>query len=261
MKILIYISLLFVSCSAAAQVTVFSDDFSTGISNQWTLLNLDANTCVSGSTQYNSGWISVGDSMIGSCSNFTPVGTANRWIISPALILGAYNNILTWRARSFDPSFPDAYDVLISSTGTSTTDFNDTLFSQGGETPEWDSLLVNLSLQNYNSQTVYIAIKHRSIDKNILFIDDFKVVKNAAIAALNGSETSIIELYPNPSSHVVEIKSASKIDHIQMFSSNGKEMKVDRTVNNINISDFNAGLYFLHITINGKVEIKKLVKI
>ncbi len=260
MKIVVLSILISLVSSFSAQVTVFNDDFSTGISASWTLLKVDANTCVPSATAYNTGWISVGDSMIGSCSNFSPAGTADRWIISPVLALGAYGNLISWRAMSFDPSFPDAYEVLISTTGTNTADFTENIYSQTAETPEWDSTEINLSLLGHNAQNIYVAFRHKSVDKNILFVDNVKIVKESSVG-LTQNTVAQFKVYPNPAQDVITIQAKNTPTCIELFTTNGVKVAIVAQQNTLDISQLQAGVYFLTVVIDGQTSTQKISKI
>ncbi len=90
---------------------------------------------------------------------------ANNWLISPAVQLGG---VLMFKASNYS-SYPDSYEVLLSTTGTDVADFTTTLKSMSTATGE-----ISIDLSAY-SGTGYIAIHHVSEDMYSLAIDDFGV--------------------------------------------------------------------------------------
>src|SRR5690606_28354709 len=100
-----------------------------------------------------------------STSSYNPPGTADDWMITPAINLPP-NVFLFWSARSGSTTNRDGYEVRISTTGTSTADFSTVLFSTTGENPTWTERQLDLSA--YKEQTVYLAFRNNSTDKYLL---------------------------------------------------------------------------------------------
>ena len=103
-----------------------------------------------------------------------PTIQANRWLISPALAIDGQNDVLRWAAKSADPSYPDSYNVKLSTTGNLPVNFNQTLLSVTDENPTFQQHYVDLSA--YTGQTVYIAFQLVSVDKFLLLLDDIGLV-------------------------------------------------------------------------------------
>ena len=179
----------------------------------WTLANVDNLTASSSVSYVNEAWerredfsFNVTDSCAFSTSYYTPAGTANDWMWTPAIGPLVSNCKLTWNAVAYDPAYRDGYEVRImtvaptGSTGvignmiTSST----VLFSTAAENTTWTAREVDLS--SYAGQTVYIGFRNNSIDKFLLLIDDVVVeaVVNDEImllAADNVSEYSQVPFY------------------------------------------------------------------
>jgi hypothetical protein len=83
-----------------------------------------------------------------------------------------------------------------------------------------------------------------------------------------GIENSIIpewSVYPNPGKDIIQISSASNINSIKLFDSQGAEVKVFNNLSNcnkivLNISDLSSGIYFLQSNMNGSISIQKIIK-
>jgi len=91
---------------------------------------------------------------------------ADNWLISPAVELGGK---VTFSVNT-STSYPDSYEVLLSTTGTETTDFTTTLQAMAACTPGQ----VSIDLSAY-SGTGHIAIHHVSSDCYLLIVWDFNV--------------------------------------------------------------------------------------
>ena len=116
--------------------------------------------------------------MASATSYFSPIDTAYRWLITPALNLGAFGNKISWSAKSHDPSYPDDYLVLVSHTDAEPSSFTDTIGNIEEENFEWTNRSVDLSQNGYDDSTIYIAFVLRTFDGFMLYLDDFLVEKD-----------------------------------------------------------------------------------
>lgn len=159
---------------------IFFEDFQNGMPNTFTLINNDGFTA--NNTHFgNKAWIifnddiNPGDSTAASTSYYSSGGTtADDWMITPAITI-TNGCVLRWNARAFEDKFADGYEVKISTTGTQMTDFATNLFSIPAENIEWQNRSIDLTA--YAGQTVHIAFRNNSTDKNLLQIDDIEVYK------------------------------------------------------------------------------------
>lgn len=146
--------------AAAVGDAVFEDDFENGL-DQWTIVTAGEGP----------GWVvgtETGTNAATAYSWQSGVGSyaADNWLISPAVELGG---VLKFGVATAS-SYPDSYEVLLSTTGTETTDFTETLQAMAAAT----SGNVTIDLSAYTG-TGYIAIHHVSNDCYLLAIDDFGV--------------------------------------------------------------------------------------
>ena len=109
--------------------------------------------------------------------------TSDNWMITPLISLGT-EPYLVWEAFTYDPAFPDGYEVLISTSGNDIADFTTVLFSVDAEETDWTSHLVDLSA--YADQDVSLAFHHFSTDEYVLAID------NILVSHLRGFDISLI---------------------------------------------------------------------
>lgn len=161
---------------------ILSENFNNGIPSSFTLIDNDGLTPNSAVAYINNAWVAravmqgSSDSVAMSTSWYNPVGTADDWLITPQLSLGAASTI-SWRALAVDGDFPDGYQVLVSTTGTAVADFQDTVLTINEENSTWTSRTLNLDALGFSNTNVYIAFRNNSQDKFLLAIDDI-VVKN-----------------------------------------------------------------------------------
>jgi len=173
----IFLVLLFCAFTAHAQV-IFYEDFQQGIPNSFTLINGDAKTPAAQVAFVNNAWVAdeynsiTKDSAAVSTSWYTVAATADDWMITPAITLSG-NSTLSWEAFASDPDFRDGYEVRISTTGNAVGNFTTVLFSTGAE--QTSPIVRYANLNPYSGQTVYLAFRNNSFNKNLLFIDDIKV--------------------------------------------------------------------------------------
>ena len=172
----IYLLLLLLLPFGLKAQPIFQEDFESGIPNTFTLVDNDGLS--PNSPTFNNAWVAFDDNgfnVAASTSWYNPAGQADDWLITPAISIPATGiHLLSWLAYAFDdPPFNDGYEVRVSTTDTNIASFNDILFSVIAEntipTPH------RISLEAYAGQTIYIAFRNNSNDKNILLLDDLEV--------------------------------------------------------------------------------------
>jgi len=200
-KIVLCLMLLTFFTGLRAQI-VFSEDFD-GISGPtaggpgtyvfpagWLLRNVDNKTPATNVNYVNEAWErredfanNVSDSVAFSTSWYSPAGTADDWMWTPAIANLPANSVLSWNALAYDPTYPDGYEVRImvqsvtpggptGGTGVMGNQVTNStqIFSIAAENSIWTNRTVNLNA--YTGQTVWIAFRNNSNDKFILVIDD-----------------------------------------------------------------------------------------
>jgi hypothetical protein len=157
----------------------------------WRLRNVDARTPAASVSYVNEAWerredfgANVADSCAFSTSWYSPVGAADDWMWTPLIGPLPGNSVLSWRAKAYDASYPDGYEVRLMTaaagppTGGTAVMGNQVtsstvLFSTAAESSSWTTHTVNLNA--YAGQSVYIAFRNNSNDKFMLVVDDVKV--------------------------------------------------------------------------------------
>lgn len=255
-------STLFIICLATfqfvnSQVEIFNEDFQTGLPLTFTIVDNDGLTPHSSVSEFGNAWISLvdpsnsNDTIVGSTSYFDPAGTADRWLITPAITLGSYGNFLFWDAKSHDPSYPDSYKIFISTTDTQLSSFTDTLAVVISEISDWNSRSINLSEIGYNDQTVYIAFVNQTEDGFKLYIDDIRVEKENT-SSISTLESTKFNVYPNPVSNVLHIETVKEIEVVRIISPEGKIILETLYSNEINVEGLQPSVYYIEIESAGE---------
>ena len=251
-----------------AQTVVLSEDFQNGIPGAtWTVIVNDTNTVDTSVSEYAPGWISVtdpdnpADTVAAATSFFRTPGRANRWLITPSILLGAYGNILKWEARSQDPSFPDGYMVMISTTDTQISSFTDTLTLIYPESDYWTTREINLSDSGYINQNVFIAFVLRTYDAYKLYIDDISLRIDDPVGITELAQPNSV-LYPNPVTTNISIK-GDQPERIKIYSATGRLMLEQAATQgqSIDVSAFPNGTYIVEMSGKTGVSRERIVKI
>ena len=188
---------------------VFFCDFSDGMPEDFTIIDNDSKT-LSMASMYNfdgNGWGFVSNdcaaamygmmatdglpaAITGSFGDDSGEASDN-WMITPAIDLtNASAATLTWKANQEDDfgQYQETYEVLVSTTGTATADFTNTVYGPFSTELKmsWTSRSADLSA--YAGQTIYIAYHLTTPGTNggALFIDDIEVT-----AAMGGGEETV----------------------------------------------------------------------
>lgn len=183
---------------------VFTDDFEDGL-DQWTILHGDDATAAESGYWYiinpTSGLSFESHSATYCASSWSWSNSAyqaNNYLVTPQVELGGK---LKFWVRT-NATYPDSYEVLLSTTGNTIEDFTVTLqaMAEAPNNGEWNEVVIDLSSYSGNG---YIAIHHQDYDKNYLLIDDFEVFSSNIIpagewvnATANGNNIEITGLDP-----------------------------------------------------------------
>jgi hypothetical protein len=267
MKKSVFFILAILAMYSFGQETILFEEFNVGIPNSWTIADGDGHTVHPSVAEFQPAWIGLedpfqaGNFIVGSTSYFEPEARAFRFLITPQITLGEYGNILSWRSRSHDPSFPDWIMVLVSTTGTDIEDFTDTLFRLNNEFPSWTDRTINLSDSGYVSQNIHIAFVNHTNRGFKLYIDDVKVEINNPLNTPNKA-TTYITLYPNPSNGVFYVSPHEAIQSIEVLDLTGKVVYSQaQSSASIDINHLAAGLYYLKCTVGNTIETKLIQKL
>jgi len=223
------------------QVPLVYETFDGGVPTDWSLINNDGNTPHPDVSEYTDAWIVVADpddalnKVVSSTSYFQPVDRADRWLITPNVTLGGSGNFISWYGKSHDPSFPDSYKVLISNSGSNSSDFTDTLIVVTNESPDWT--FHQLEIEQFANENVHVAFVLTTFNGFKLYLDSIDLRKEDHISILGEG-----------------------IHSVNCLSADGKHMFSVHSLNHIDVSTLPSGIYVLIIEHNQGVLRKKLIK-
>ena len=252
-KHLLLISSVIFAASTNAQTVAYSEDFQQGLPVSYTVVANDGLTPDASVSEFTDAWIEYVDpdnsldTVAASTSYFSPVGTADRWLITPAINLGGFGNYLYWEAKSHDASYPDGYQILISTTDTQLSSFTDTLDAVQVEQEYWTQRSINLSEEGYDEfEIVYIAFVNRTNNGFKLYLDDISVEihdpRGLRPAGLSDLSLDNIHVYPNPTSDYIEIN--EKHQGAKIYSQDGKLVLISNE-SKIDVRTLSKGAYFI----------------
>jgi hypothetical protein len=262
-KTLTFTLLLMLSGWSVAQIEIYNEDFESGAPIDYTIVDNDGLTPAAAVSEFTEAWIRLADpdnpsdTVMGSTSFFSPVGRADRWLITPAITLGAYGNILYWEAKSHDASFPDDYMIVISTTDNQITSFTDTIGFVIQENETWTTRESNLSELGFDNQTIFVGFVNRTDDGFKLYMDDIRVEIEdpVGIAELN---SIVVSIYPNPASEVLRVK-AKDLQMITIMSLDGKEI-TSSSLSELNVASLQSGQYFVRVNTAHGTIVKSFIK-
>lgn len=255
-------------CSSTlfGQTTILNEDFQSGIPANWTIYVDDAGSMDTAVYEYAPGWIAVqdpdnlSDTVAAASSFFTTNIQASRWLVSPALNLTSYGNYIKWQARSYDPSYPDTYLVLVSTTDNQLSSFTDTIGYVEYEWEEWTDREANLTGLGYANQTIYVAFILRTTQGFKLFLDDVNVRVDDPLGLTEAAQIQVI-VYPNPTSDKLTIQCPVAVNKLSILDLSGKEVKAENNpTNTLSVADLLPGLYFLHLETAQGTVVKRFEK-
>ncbi len=179
------------TAASSSETTTFSEDFENGIPATWTTIDGDddgnnwlalseVSTVYTSYSGTMSDWAHSGNNAATSPSFANSVGCfdSDQWLITPQVNLGG--TLKFYAASTY--SDLDAFEVLLSTSGTAISDFTTTLqtmhdapYALNDGTDDWEEVTIDLS--SYSGQG-YIAIHHVSNCMYFLVIDDFAIYAN-----------------------------------------------------------------------------------
>ncbi len=180
---LLAISAIIVSTFSFGQ-TIFNENFnaSTNLPIGWAQYNQDGLTPSStfSSLMGIKGWAGLSGSQLNltepgnvmlSMSSYTPAGTSNDWLVTPAITIPLTGFSLQYDVMSGSTTDLESYEIYISTTGNTVADFTSPSIYNESTTPvDLTNRTINLSA--YSGQTIYIAFRNNSTNKRFMIIDN-----------------------------------------------------------------------------------------
>ncbi|MGB0915492.1 MAG: choice-of-anchor J domain-containing protein [Crocinitomicaceae bacterium] len=254
--------------NASAQTEIYFEDFQSMMPVDFTIVDNDGLTPNVAVSEFTEAWIAIPDffdagnsnAVAASTSFFEPIGQADRWMITPAITLGAYGNIASWKGQSHDASFPDGYYVLVSGTDTQLSSFTDTLaFIQSEIADSLHYNEANLSELGFDNQTIHLAFVNRTNDGFKLYIDDIRVVEEDP-AGITDNNIVNIDIYPNPTNSVINISGVDSIEEVQVMDLTGKVL-IQGNATTVNIEALESGKYLVVVNTGSQLIQSSIIKL
>lgn len=176
----------------------------------WLLRNVDNRTPAPAVSYVNEAWevredfaSDVNNCVAFSTSWYSPAGAADDWMWTPRIdIPVSGTTLLSWRAKAYDPSYPDGYEVRVmiapnmptGGTGAlgNQVSASTVVYSTAAEQTSWVTRIVPLT--PYAGQGVYIGFRNNSNDQFLLVVDDITVTRllnhDPVLAALRDSSAT-----------------------------------------------------------------------
>lgn len=255
-----------------AQTVVWSDDFNDLSIDDWTLIDSDGDGYNWGAVQTTNNGSPVNTPGLRSNSWLGGVGalTPDNWAISPAIDLTAVTGEinLNWSVWAPDASYSNEnYTVYVATSNTissflaSSVNFNQ-LVTDNGPGGSANIYELDIDISSFAGQTIYVAFRHHvSSDVFAFVIDDVSVT--AETASVDSPLANSFSVYPNPANDVLNIANSigAELLSVTVTDLNGRTVKqINSSVEQINISDLNAGVYFVNINSTEGSLTKKIVK-
>lgn len=271
MKALIFTLFLSVSTivSQAQIVILLNEDFNSGFPSGWQVIDNDGLSPHADVSDITSGFgyledsdsTGIGDSIVACTSWFTVAGTADNYLITPQLSLENHGNILYWDVKSQDPSYPDGYEILVSTSLPVIDSFkvDSAIFYTDAELPYWTAR--SISLDSFISQNIYIAFRHFSTDKFVLKFDNIRVLADTALSVNETEDNLSFGVYPNPANETVFISVNNNMDanFITFYNTNGEVVLSEKNAKQISVAALPNGIYFLEVIAGKSRGVKRLV--
>ena len=274
MKKLLLSAFLVSSFYASAQVTIYSDNFDDLDISDWTLYDSDGDGFDWGAVQItDAGGAPVGTPQLRSASWNNVAGplTPDNYIISPMLNLSAYpaGSLITlrWEVKASDAAYDaENYSVYVGTTD-EPLDLADSPISFSETTLDGVNVLTprSLDISSFAGEpAVYFAFRHYDVSDEFTMEIDNVSVTAPALATVDFFATNF-SVYPNPTSNVINLNSASAlINNVTLTDINGRIVKTlalgGVSQSQINLADLTTGVYFLSVESNLGTGVSKIVK-
>lgn len=178
----------------------YLETFDAGMPASYVIADLDGFPVYAPYTFMTAAWVSTtlsGQTTAAATSTswYTSAHQSNDWMMTEGIQIPASGTYqIKWKGKASDTApYNDGYEVYMTSTiaGSApvTTDFSAAaIFTTAGETNAAWTTHTYVIPASFNGQTIYIAFRNNSTDRNLLSIDDLEVKNNVTI--LNDIQTT-----------------------------------------------------------------------
>jgi hypothetical protein len=208
-----------------------------------------------------------GTSFIGSIQNSLTTAKDAYVFSMPITMTGGTQYQIKYKYRALSnasTTSPMAFRVVTNTTNSSTgvnvlttkTGVNNLVYTE--ETLQFTPSTTGNYLIGFHNNTP--ALTTGSTTSNYVLIDSFSVT--SATMSNESFTMSDFDIYPNPTSNVLNISNTNNIEikNISISDLNGRVIKNVNGVTSINVSDLNEGVYFVSIETTEGKSTKKFIK-
>ncbi len=267
---LLFLSLVVFNCYSlfGQATTVLIEDFQGSLPAGWTTINNDGLSPDTSVGFINDAWVitpdlddsTSGDSVITSTSWYSPAGTSDDWLITPAITLGSFGNKLSFKAKSYDGSYPDGFQVFASTHNVIDSFFQqDTLLDISAQAPNWTRYYVSLDSFGLSDQTIFLAFRNNSADQYLLSLDSVYVGIEHPVNISETANRINSKIFPNPSTNYIEVSTDEFINRIEIYSIEGKLINTC-TTNIVSVSQLTNGQYIMRVKTDQGVAVHRFEK-
>jgi hypothetical protein len=261
-KLFTFLTVMFAFVALNAQI--FSEDFEAGLPDTWTTIDADGDgnqwydLVNEGSPDVITGHSGVG--LLTSASYSGSALTPDNWVITPQINLTGVSHVSLWVSGQ-DPAWSgEHYGIYVSTTGTAAANFT-LLFEETLPATETERTWYNrqISLAAY-SGNVYIAVRHFNCTNMFrLNLDDVTVAAGVGVDEMGLTDVNI---YPNPTTDVLYVAADgySTVSITNMLGQVIRTENINDTQFALNVTDLNAGVYFINLKGERGTTSKKFIK-
>jgi hypothetical protein len=183
----------FILASFSQSYGQFTEGFEAGIPATWTVINGgDTNTWVQFTTPVNFVITGTASALI----TYNATVAHDDYLITPAITVTAgVNDKFSFKARSFDPLFPEQFDLVVSTTTPTAAAFTTTLATIAPDSNLTTATNYTFNLSAYVGQTIYIGMHSTTTNQWRIAVDD---VVSEALPATPPSCAANPVSTPNP---------------------------------------------------------------
>lgn len=168
--------------------TYYEQDFEDYTEGDMTFIDNDELTAHDNVAKYGSNWSVIDGVAYSNSWLIDGDQTSDDWMITPQITLGTDSKLL-WEATALYSYYRDGYEIFISTSGNSISDFTTSLFSLPSENYGWTKRYLDLSA--YDGQDVYLAFHHSNKNYYVLAVD------NIFVGQQEGFDVSITSIEHN----------------------------------------------------------------
>lgn len=180
--------------------------------------------------------------------------TPDNYLVTPKMAINSADLKLHFFAAAQDIDWAaEHYSVMVSTTGTATTDFTE-IFNETLSDTAYHQ--ITLPLTAYNGQQIYVAFRHWNVTNMFTMkIDDISIDNLSGINEVK--ESNIVSVFPNPAKDKLFID-AKNINSIEVYNLTGARVASYGNQNSINISSLAQGTYLVKVITDAKVSTQKI---